>query len=146
MPVGTRPVKTTARLLAATALILLLSVQAAVAGRFEDELLVLINRYRSAHKGKALVSTPLYIDLAREHSQAMQEQQSLGHDGFDDRFRRAGDARGCVENVGWNHETPQSLFNDWKKSPGHNRNMLDRKIRGAGIDKTGPYVTFFACY
>jgi len=136
----------TVRLLAATVLVLLLFVQAAFAGQFEDELLVLINRYRSAHKRKPLSSNPLYSDLARGHSQAMQEQQSLGHDGFDDRFRRAGDARGCVENVGWNHETPQSLFNDWKKSPGHNRNMLDRKIRRAGIGRSGTYVTLFACY
>lgn len=136
----------TLRLLAATALVLLLMVQTAAAGRFEDELLVLINRYRSTKKLKALVSSPQYIDLACKHSQTMQEQQSLGHDGFEDRFRRAVDARSCIENVGWNHEAPQSLFNDWRKSAGHNRNMLDRKLTRAGIGKSGPYVTFFACY
>ena len=136
--------KTTVRLLAATVLTLLLFVQAATAGQYEEELLVLINRYRSARKLKPLASSQMYNNLAREHSQAMQEQQSLSHDGFDDRFRRAG-SRSCVENVGWNHATPQSQFNGWKKSPGHNRNMLSRKINGAGINKTGPYVTFFAC-
>lgn len=138
--------KTTVRLLAATVLTLLLLVQMAAAGQFEDELLVLINRYRATKKLKPLVSSPLYNDLAREHSLAMQEQQHMSHDGFDDRFRRAVDARSCVENVGWNHETPQSLFNGWKDSPGHNRNMLARKIDRAGINKSGPYVTFFACY
>ena len=139
-------VKTTVRLLAATVLALLLSVQVALAGRFEDELLSLINRYRSAHKCKTLASTPLYTDLARGHSRAMQEQNSLGHDGFNDRFRQAAGARSCVENVGWNHETPQSLFNGWKDSPGHRENMLNRKISRAGISKSGAYVTFFACY
>lgn len=121
-------------------------VQTATAGQFEEDLLVLINRYRSTKRLKALVSSPLYTDLAREHSQTMQEQQNMSHNGFEDRFRRATDASSCVENVGWNHETPLSLFNGWRKSPGHNRNMLDRKIKRAGINKTGPYATFFACY
>jgi uncharacterized protein YkwD len=47
--------------------------------------------------------------------------------------------------VGWNHETPQSLFDGWRKSPGHNRNMLERRVSRVGISKAGPYVTFFAC-
>jgi len=136
----------TLRLLAATALILLSLPQTAAAGQFEDELLVLVNRYRPTKKLKPLAGSPLYVDLARGHSQTMQEQQSLGHDGFDDRFRRAVDAQSCVENVGWNHETPRSLFDAWRKSPGHNRNMLDRKIRRAGIGRSGTYVTLFACY
>ena len=138
-------VKTTLRLLAVALLILML-VQTAFAGQFEDELLVLINRYRSTKKLKALVSSPQYIELAREHSQTMLEQQRMSHDGFEDRFRRAADARSCVENVGWNHKTPQSLFDGWRKSPGHNRNMLERKISRAGINRSGAYVTFFACY
>jgi len=136
----------TLRLLAATILIMLSLAQTAVAGQFEDELLVLINRYRSTKKLKPLAGSPLYTGLARGHSQTMQEQQSLGHDGFDERFRRAADAQSCVENVGWNHETPKSLFDAWRKSSGHNRNMLDRRIRRAGIGRSGTYVTLFACY
>jgi len=136
-----------ARVRIAVVTLLLVSLAApALAGQFEDELLVLINRYRSTKKLKPLAGSPLYVDLARGHSQTMQEQQSLGHDGFDERFRRAADAQSCVENVGWNHETPRSLFDAWRKSPGHNRNMLDRKIRRAGIGRSGAYVTFFACY
>ena len=118
----------------------------ALAGQFEEDLLVLINRYRSTKKLKPLASSPQYVELAREHSQTMLEQQSMSHDGFDERFRRAADASSCVENVAWNHKTPQSLLDGWRKSPGHNRNMLDRKISRAGINKTGAYVTFFACY
>jgi uncharacterized protein YkwD len=137
-------VTTTLRLLAA-ALLTMMLVQTATAGQFEDELLDLINRYRSTKKLKALVSTPLYIDLAREHSQFMLEKQSMSHDGFEERFNRVSDARSCVENVGWNQETPQSLFDGWRKSPGHNRNMLDRKIHKAGISRVGTYTTLFAC-
>ena len=138
--------RTDLRLLAATALVLLSLARTAVAAQFEDELLVLVNRYRSMKKLKPLAVSPLYTDLAREHSRTMQGQRSLGHDGFDERFRRAADARSCVENVGEGHETPQKLFSDWRTSPGHNRNMLDRKIRRAGIGRSGTYVTLFACY
>jgi uncharacterized protein YkwD len=120
-------------------------VQTVAGASFEDELLVLINRYRSTKRLKPLVISPLYADLAREHSQTMLEQDHMSHDGFDERFRRATDAGSCVENVGWNHETPQSLFDGWRKSPGHNRNMLERRVSRVGISKAGPYVTFFAC-
>lgn len=129
-------------------LLLLSSVGIARADRFDDDLLGLINRYRSARKLKPLASSPQLVELAGEHSQAMQEQERLSHDGFDGRFKRASaeGARGCVENVGWNQQTPQALFDAWRKSSGHNRNMLDRKIRSAGISRRGTYTTFFACY
>ena len=133
------------RLIVAAMLTLTLA-QAAAAGQFEDELLVLINRYRSTKKLKPLVNSPLYTDLAREHSQTMKDQGQMSHDGFAERFARATDASSCVENVAWNHKTPQSLFDAWRKSPGHNRNMLDRKIRRVGLDRSGAYSTFFACY
>ena len=135
------------RLSVALLLLAALAVPAA-AGGFEAELLVLINGYRTAKGLKALTGSALYDDLAREHSRAMQEQQSLSHDGFDERFQRAAadGARSCVENVAWNYETPQSLLDGWRKSAGHNRNMLQRKIRRAGIGRSGQYVTFFACY
>lgn len=133
-------------LLAATVITLLTLVQSAAAGQFEDELLVLINRYRSGKKLKALTGSAPYDDLALEHSRTMQEQGSMSHDGFEERFRRATDASSCVENVGWNHPTPRSLLDGWQKSAGHNRNLLERKISRAGIGKSGPYVTFFACY
>jgi uncharacterized protein YkwD len=136
--------KAVIRIAVATLLLTSLAVPA-LAGQFEDELLVLINRYRASRKLKPLVSSPACSELAREHSLAMLEHQRMSHDGADDRFKRSG-ASSCVENVGWNHETPQSLFTGWKESPGHNRNMLERKISMAGISKSGAYVTFFACY
>jgi uncharacterized protein YkwD len=136
----------TAVVLSTIIVFLMLCVQMAAASPFEDELLVLINTYRSSRNLKVLISFPQYNDLAHEHSLTMQEQDHMSHDGFEERFRRASDASSCVENVGWNHETPRSLFDGWRKSPGHNRNLLERKISRAGISKSGAYVTFFACY
>jgi uncharacterized protein YkwD len=137
------------RLVCTTAAILLLGgVGSARADRFDDDLLVLINRYRATKKLKPLAGSPQLVDLAEEHSRNMQDKQTMSHEGFDERFQRAAadGARGCVENVAWNHKTPQSLFNGWRRSPGHNRNMLNRKITRVGISRSGAYATFFACY
>lgn len=116
----------------------------ATAGSFEQDLLARINSYRAAHKLKPLTASADLDGLAREHSQDMQRDGSLSHNGFKERFERS-QSTTCVENVGWNHETPLSLLNGWKNSPGHDKNMLSARIARAGINKTGPYVTFFAC-
>jgi uncharacterized protein YkwD len=137
------------RLICAAATVLLLGgVGIARADRFDDDLLVLINRYRSTKGLKALTSSPRLSGLAAEHSQAMREQDRMSHYGFEGRFNRAAaeGARSCVENVAWNHPTPQSLFTGWKESSGHNQNMLERKINRVGISRSGAHVTFFACY
>ena len=116
----------------------------ASAGIFEQELLTQINRYRSANKLKPLSVSPEYDKLAHEHNLAMQKADKLSHDGFKDRFQRA-KAGTCVENVGWNNQTPVLQFQGWKNSSGHNKNMLKPGISKVGINKAGPYVTFFAC-
>ena len=51
----------------------------------------------------------------------------------------------CVENVGWNYQTPEDQFRAWKTSGEHNKNLLNKKITHAGIAQTGAYVTFLAC-
>ena len=138
--------KPLARISVATLLLAVLAAPAC-AGGFEDDLLGLINRYRLTKGLKPLASAPQLIDLAEEHSQAMQEQDRMSHDGFERRFKRAAadGASSCVENVAWNHPTPRNLLDGWRKSSGHNRNMLERRISRAGISKVGQYITFFAC-
>jgi uncharacterized protein YkwD len=116
----------------------------ATAGNFEQELLVQINNYREANKLKPLAGSTELDKLAHEHSRAMQKKGKASHDGFKERFKKA-KAEACVENVGWNYQTPAAQFQGWENSSGHNKNMLDSDICKAGINKTGPYVTFFAC-
>jgi len=74
----------------------------------------------------------------------MNEKDILCHDNFEDRFRKC-ERSSCVENVGWNSPGPGAQLLAWKASRGHNANLLNRKIRYAGIAKVGAYVTFFAC-
>ena len=111
---------------------------------YEKELLKCINRHR-INNGLA----PLSFDdalgkMAKNHSDNMNNNQELNHDHFDDRFRQCGRAC-CVENIGWNYTTPEEQFKAWKNSKGHNKNMLNKQIKHAGISKVGTYVTFFAC-
>ncbi|GAM08573.1 cysteine-rich secretory protein family protein [Geobacter sp. OR-1] len=129
-------------------LLLLTFTRPALAGKYEDDLLALINGYRAANSLKPLTVHPDYVALAKEQSRAMNRARRLSHDGFHDRFSRAVTvgANGCIENSGWNYQTANGLLAAWQKSPGHDRNLLDPVITGVGIARTGTYVTFFACY
>jgi uncharacterized protein YkwD len=134
----------------AVPVVLLLAALAgpALAGSYEDDLLRLINGYRTTQDLEPLAMRPALAALARRHSQTMRRAGRLSHDGFQARFRtaRSNGATGCVENVGWNYPTARAQFDGWQQSPGHDRNMLDPAITGAGIARVGPYITFFACY
>jgi uncharacterized protein YkwD len=103
-----------------------------------------INRYRSACGLASLQWDPALAQLAREHSISMFRSERASHRGFDKRHRQAG-SWFCVENVGWNYRSPQSMFEGWRRSDDHNDNMLDARLNRAGIAEIDRYVTFFAC-
>jgi uncharacterized protein YkwD len=110
----------------------------------ESKLLDHINQYRA---GNGL--NPLRVDkalqgLAKNHSRQMDRENYLSHDAFHERVIRSRRSR-CVENVGWNSPTPEDQLRAWKTSEGHNSNLLNKKIKSAGISKIGAFVTFFAC-
>jgi uncharacterized protein YkwD len=111
---------------------------------YETELLHRINHYRTENGLNVLSFDRILNRLARSHSLYMNEKDILCHDNFEDRFRKGGRSS-CVENVGWNYRTPVDQLLSWENSKGHNANLLNRKIRYAGIAKVGAYVTFFAC-
>ena len=111
---------------------------------YNQALLAEINRYRQKNGLNQLQLDPNLVELAREHSGMMLRRQQTHHDNFNARFQQA-KSRLCVENVGWNYDTPAQLFEGWRRSGGHNRNMLKEGLSRAGIAETGKYVTFFAC-
>jgi uncharacterized protein YkwD len=111
---------------------------------FIKQLLNYINHYRETKRLK-----PLSVDggltlLAQNHTADMQRKSILSHDLFEERFKKSGH-NSCVENVGWNYQSPKELFEAWKNSKGHDQNMVADDIRRAGISRIGTYVTFFAC-
>jgi uncharacterized protein YkwD len=111
---------------------------------FVEHLAQLINHYREDHGLEPLSLAEELIALAGEHSASMAAQRQLSHEGFRDRYRLAS-SKICVENVGWNHPTPESLLEGWVRSPAHHRNLLEPKVMRMGLAATTRYVTFFAC-
>ena len=111
---------------------------------YEQELLSYINRHR-IKKGLAQISFDIPLsETAEIHSRYMSNKNELNHANFSDRFRQSKCSL-CVENIGWNYTKPEAQFKAWKNSKNHNKNMLNKRIKRAGISKVGPYVTFFAC-
>jgi uncharacterized protein YkwD len=74
----------------------------------------------------------------------MARDRQLHHDGFPSRVKRSGRPM-CVENVGWNYPTPQAQLDAWRASPGHDRNLLDRRVDRVGIGAADGYVTLIGC-
>lgn len=111
---------------------------------FVQQLTALINDYRRAQGLQLLQPVAELESLADEHSEAMASQRLLTHEGFRTRHARSG-SKVCVENLGWNHRTPQALLEGWRQSPSHHRNLLNPKVARVGIAARQRYVTFFAC-
>jgi uncharacterized protein YkwD len=111
---------------------------------YETMFLTYINQYRIANGLNRLSADESLTILAERHSTYMQGKNVLSHEHFDERFRQSRRSL-CVENVGWNYPTPETQFRAWKNSRDHNANLLNKRIKHAGISKVGSYVTFFAC-
>lgn len=111
---------------------------------FISQLLGYINHYRQSIHLRPLSFDNRLATLAQGHCSAMQHSGTLSHDRFDERYNKSGHSS-CVENVGWNYRTARELFDAWRHSSGHDRNMRAEDIRRAGISRVGAYVTFFAC-
>jgi len=111
---------------------------------YEERLFMHINQYRVAKGLNPLAIDESLMRLAERHSARMKGKNVLGHERFNERFRQSGRSL-CVENVGWNYQTPEDQFRAWRTSRGHNKNLLNKEIALAGIAQTGTYVTFFAC-
>lgn len=103
-----------------------------------------INRYRTTCGLEALQWDSGLAQLARDHSINMFRREKSSHRGFDKRHKLAGSWI-CVENVGWNYPSPQHMFEGWRRSEGHNHNLLNERVNRVGIAEVGRYVTYFAC-
>jgi uncharacterized protein YkwD len=111
---------------------------------YAERLGELVNQYREQRGARPLRVDGALSALAREHSVVMAKTGRLSHDEFPSRVRRSG-YRMCVENVGWNYHTADAQFDSWRRSPGHDRNLLDVRVTRMGIGVASDYVTFIAC-
>jgi uncharacterized protein YkwD len=111
---------------------------------FTQHLAERINEYRRAHGLAPLSWSDELAALAAEHSQDMAARRRLSHEGFRERRQRSA-SRICVENVAHNFPTAETLLDGWRRSPGHQRNLVEPKVERMGLAATARYVTFFAC-
>jgi len=111
---------------------------------FVQRVAVLVNEYRGRYRLAALAPTDGLIRLAESHSRAMAEAGRPSHAGFRDRFQAA-DSEICVENIAAFFDTPEALVEGWRRSPSHDRNLLEPRVVRMGLAARDRYVTFFAC-
>jgi uncharacterized protein YkwD len=104
---------------------------------YSKELLDLVNHYLLSDRLKSLSFDKKLIALTQGHGSNMHRSGDLNHDGFSERFKRSG-CTNCIENVGWNCKTAKEQFLAWKRSKGHDSNMLAGDIQRVGISKIGP--------
>lgn len=101
----------------------------------------LTNNYRTSKGKPELIFSPELSEMARQHSAKMASGSvRFGHGGFKCRAKAARtylDVNKVAENVAMNYGSKNpatTAMNGWKKSPGHNKNMLgDFTLIGVGV-------------
>lgn len=99
----------------------------------------MINTYRRKNGLGELTLDPQLTKAARAHSRDLAKWDRISHYGSDgsnpwDRVRRTGyKARLAAENVGTGQTTLKEVFAGWKRSPGHNKNLLLKDAKHMGI-------------
>lgn len=82
---------------------------------------------------------------AARHAADMHRHEELSHTGSNgsdtgDRLVAAGyDWRAYAENVAYNYPDVEAVFQGWKTSPGHCRNLMNRDVREMGFARSGAY-------
>jgi uncharacterized protein YkwD len=99
----------------------------------------LINDYRRRNGLKPLTIDAKLTEAAEAHSRDLAKWDRISHYGSDgsnpwDRVRRTGyKASLAAENVGTGQVTLEEVFKGWRKSPGHNKNLLLKDAQHMGI-------------
>lgn len=105
-------------------------LDAAEAGR-------ILNAYRASRGLGAMRPDPTLMAMAQHQADAMARANSLSHSvggSFDSRVNRAGlDSVRAAENLGGGYYSTQEAFDGWKKSSGHNANLLMPEATRYGI-------------
>ena len=114
----------------------------------------LISQYRAEHGLKPLALDPTLMKLAAEHARRMASQDTMSHQlpgepGFAQRIAAGGfQASMAAENVAAGQDLLAQVFEAWRKSPGHNANMLLPNVSLMGIavaiQPGGRYHTYWS--
>jgi len=100
---------------------------------------VLINQYRKQNGLRPLQLNSKLTVAAKSHSRDLAKWDRISHYGSDgsdpwDRVAKTGfSAKLAAENVGTGQTTLEEVMKGWKKSPGHNKNLLLKDATHMGI-------------
>ena len=112
----------------------------------EAEFLMHMNEHRAMNGEAPVVDDFALNEGARDYSQVMGERNHFDHTGpdgshFAERMCDSGYDPACGpstfvgENIAAGNADAWSTFEQWRNSPGHNRNMLDGRYRVVGIGR-----------
>lgn len=109
-----------------------------------------ISAYRAAHKLGPVAIDPGLMLLAQAQANAMARADHLSHalaGNLDHRLDAARHPKGyAIENVSAGYADADAALGGWERSPGHNLNLLDRKMRRMGIAAADAPGTRFKTY
>jgi len=107
----------------------------------------LLSTFRQQNGLKPVTSNKALHKAATLHASDMKRHNMLSHTGsngshFSQRAKQAG-YRGFprAENVARGQRNVQEVFQAWKNSPGHRRNMLNKKANEFGLARVGEFWT-----
>lgn len=130
-------------------MVCLLAGTSAFAQSMEEDILVLINKYRKKHGLARLEMADQISAEAEKHSRNMATgHTSFGHSGFDDRLnrlmRKLPGANAGAENVAYGARTAEHVVDMWLNSPGHRKNIVGNyNLTGIGAVKGKDGTTFY---
>jgi len=97
----------------------------------------LINSYRRSKGLSELTIDPKLTQMAEQHAKSMAAANRMSHKvggSFTSRLARSGyDAGTAAENLGAGYFTAEDVVAGWRRSRGHNRNLLLSDARHVGI-------------
>jgi uncharacterized protein YkwD len=115
-----------------------------------DEARARISAYREAHDLSPVAIDPGLMMLAQQQADAMAHADHLSHEiagTLDRRLNAAHHPKGyAVENVSAGYANVDAAIGGWQRSPGHNLNLLDKKMRHMGIAAADAPGTRFKTY
>ena len=109
-----------------------------------------ISAYRQAHDLSSVTIDPGLMLLAQEQANAMAHADHLSHEiagSLDHRLNASHHIKGyAVENVSAGYSNADAALGGWQRSPSHNLNLLDKKMRRMGIAAADAPGTRFRTY
>ncbi len=109
-----------------------------------------ISAYREAHNLSSVTIDPGLMLLAQAQADAMAHADHLSHEiagSLDHRLNVSHHPKGyAVENVSAGYASADAAIGGWQRSPGHNVNLLDKRMRRMGIAAADAPGTRFKTY